>query len=397
MNFSKRWKINMTLTGIILACILSAVCIGFLHYLDTRNDADALVLEQSMRDLAVQEPDTVEIQAARESFGTQEVDPYLLRQIDFTALQEQNADAQRWVTIPETNIDYYVMQEQTIGSYFYLWRDINRQRSTWGSILTVAEPEGTDDAHLLMFGHNMKNKDVAFGSIRKHFKTAESADAYPYVYVYYPDHSERWLVWMAASVKANDTVYTYPYELYSDEYEELLVHMQKSARYEKMTRPSNDIRTLVLSTCNGDNVRFYIACVPDIFYEYGTGIVTDANMLRDADYTAYHQVVEQVDVEPEIDITYVIDDEIADVNENGATDEIIDEIMEDGTSDNTDVEMFDIEDVMDDSIDTTAAVVQEPDDATDEDSEVDIPIEQEDNSTGSSSSMEEWVRNRLHQ
>ena len=54
----------------------------------------------------------------------QQFDQNLLRRIDFDELMGINPDATRWLYIPDTNVDYYVMQEQTPNEYAYLYKNI---------------------------------------------------------------------------------------------------------------------------------------------------------------------------------------------------------------------------------------------------------------------------------
>lgn len=203
-------------------------------------------------------------------------DWYLQRRIDFDSLCAINSDATRWITIPNTNIDYYIMQEQTVGESFYLWRDIYKSQSSWGSLLTPKEPDTNiiNSAHLLIFGHHMTNTGVAFSSLPTYYTSSYSSDDYSYVYMYYPDHSERWRVWTACDGTADDMVYTIPYELGSDDYDKLLNNIMINGRYQRIGRPDKDTKILVLSTCNGQqngkDGRFYVVCVPDVKYDYNT-------------------------------------------------------------------------------------------------------------------------------
>lgn len=206
---------------------------------------------------------------------TPSIDSNLLRRVDFDELASINTDATRWLYIPDTTIDSYVMQEQTVGDYYYLWRDIHKKRNSSGSLLTPKVPLNADDPHLIIFGHRIFGYDsLAFSSLRLYFSDVDTASAYPYVYLYYPDRAERWAVWAVCDVRANDQLYEYPYELGSSRYEELLSHVADTARFQNCDTPDVWTETLFLSTCNGNNggsdVRLAIACVPDAMYYYDT-------------------------------------------------------------------------------------------------------------------------------
>lgn len=203
------------------------------------------------------------------------IDANFLRVFDFEQLQAINTDASRWVYIPDTPIDAYVLQEQTVGEYYYLYKDIYREYSSIGSFLTPKIPMDADDAHLLIFGHTFSaNKDLAFGSLKIHYADAAIAEMHPYVYVYYPDRVERWQVWAACDAHAYDAVYDLPYAIGSGEYADMISDMEVKSRYQLCDKPDRWTQTLFLSTCNGrrggSNVRLVIACVPDIVYYYDT-------------------------------------------------------------------------------------------------------------------------------
>ena len=192
-------------------------------------------------------------------------DYYLKRRIDFDYLQSINKDATRWLTIPGTNVDYYVMQEPVVGQSYYLWRNIYGNSSSWGSLLSPAIPGGGDSAHTLIFGHHMIDGSVAFSSFSNYYYSdAYNANAYRDVYVYYPDHSERWKVWAACDGYSSDRVYNIPSDLGSNSYADLIQSMKRA--------PDSNTKTLVMSTCNGwyagSNVRFYVVCKPDVGYNY---------------------------------------------------------------------------------------------------------------------------------
>lgn len=198
----------------------------------------------------------------------QQFDQNLLRRIDFDELMGINPDATRWLYIPDTNVDYYVMQEQTPNEYAYLYKNIYNEGNWWGSILTPAIPNNQDDAHMLIFGHHMDGEDAIAFSRLPYFCDKSYGQARPYVYIYYPDHAERWRTWAAAQVSQYDDVYEVPYVIGSDKYDSLLQHIHDSAYYTLTDRPSKMTRTTILSTCNGWGERFILGCVPDMAYYY---------------------------------------------------------------------------------------------------------------------------------
>lgn len=196
-----------------------------------------------------------------------EGDP-MARDVDFGPLLERNGAVAFWLSVPGTGIDYPVLQEARVGEYYYLRRDMDGRYSRSGWLFTPAVPEGPEDMHMLVFGHNMGGgSTVMFGTLGKYKDQAFCSD-HSYAYLYYPDRTERWRVFAAANVVKDDDVYSMPYESGTEDYGSLLEHLAGASLYDTgVQAPGNTIRTLVLSTCDrsygGQSGRFIVALEPD--------------------------------------------------------------------------------------------------------------------------------------
>ncbi len=275
----KQARGNSLLLFMASCCLIVACVILSLFFMKTRTDNISLTTAKALTE-NIQLPNAEFVSGKTEGMMTDdqaeqfdamsesEMDPNLLRQVDFDNLRSVNSDVRSWVYIPETNVDYYVMQEQTLGVYYYLWRDISKNSSTWGSILTPKIPLDADDAHTLIFGHRMKNTSQAFSSLSK-YRDTEYAEQHKYVYQYFPDHAERWEVYAALNIQPADTVYEMPFELGSDDYQGMLDHVSDVAIWAKDgIKPDANTRTTMLSTCHDNDTRFVVVCVPDLVYYY---------------------------------------------------------------------------------------------------------------------------------
>jgi hypothetical protein len=120
----------------------------------------------------------------------------------------------------------------------------------------------------------MSNRDVAFGQLTACYENQSDANRYKYIYVYYPDRAERWVVWTAIHGDASDMVYDIPYQIGSDNYQALIDDLKSKAIYERVETPSKDTSIIVLTTCNGtmagSSVRFQVIAVPEACYYYDT-------------------------------------------------------------------------------------------------------------------------------
>lgn len=188
------------------------------------------------------------------------------REIDWDALFAINKDVKCWIYIPGTNIDYPVLQEQeSSNTFFYLNHDIYKNYNYMGCILCCKEPDGYEDkdAHLTFYGHKMLGKQM-FGNLDL-YKNADFYAENSYVYVYYPDRTERWSVWSAFHTTKDDMIYEMPYEIGTNGYLDLINHIDSSKLYKTQSGTPDELEnTLTLSTCDnprgGHDGRFTVSC-----------------------------------------------------------------------------------------------------------------------------------------
>lgn len=189
------------------------------------------------------------------------------RRIDFDYLNNVNSDICAWLYLPDPYVDMPVLQEQTVDYTYYLNHNYEGGYSSSGSLLTPAIPGGLDDAHMLIFGHNMGSySSVMFSALPRTFCYSDFAHDNPYLYMYYPDRVERWTVYSAANTWSSDIIYDIPYTLGSDDYGSLIDSIEAESLYTVADKPDKNTRTIILSTCTGDNgtqARFYVSYVPD--------------------------------------------------------------------------------------------------------------------------------------
>lgn len=264
-----------------ICCLLMMIVAGFILLQNVKQDNQLQEEEQvieSLREEVVITPTPTPTPTVETSVTepVEEIDPYLLVRIDFDELQSQNADCQRWIMIPDTNVDYPVMEESEFkqdGDYFYLHHDFNRKWKSSGSIFTLPSTfNGNEDAHLLVFGHHMVDKTVAFSNFRNYFLDEEDATAHRYIYMYYPNHSEKWVVWTVVEGVSSDKVYTIPYTLGTQDYQDMLDECANKGEFQLVDAPTSETKTLILSTCNGrqagQKYRLYVIAVPMARYYY---------------------------------------------------------------------------------------------------------------------------------
>lgn len=230
-----------------------------------------------------------------------EIDKWLLRKIKFNSLTEINSDVKTWVFIPHTIIDYPVLQEQKLNEYFYLHHDIYKSYNSIGSVFTPKEPDNMDDAHMLLFAHRFFYTNAMFSHLRD-YASEKYYKKHKYVYMYYPDHSERWQVFAVTDTNEDDSVYDIPYTIGSDDYKQLIEHIYDKSLYQTGVICDELTRIITLSTCRGNvyggPYRFTVNCVKDCEYYY-----KDKRLVKKE-----YLPKEMIDVPPDEDSGNVYDD-----------------------------------------------------------------------------------------
>lgn len=260
-------KTYLIFGGIVGVLLLIAIVFGVLAFLSNKENKEVVYMWDSIREVASEDDFVIddgidsdsnvdsdsglstEKYVQTEGYSTDPMD----REIDFSALKEINSDVVSWIYVPGTNIDYPVLQEQKFGETFYLNHNIYKVSQSAGCIFMPAEVNDFDleEAHLLLFGHRMKNTSM-FSTLLK-YKQESFYKEYPYFYLYYPDHTERWSIFSVQHVKDTHKLYDMPYEYDTIEYEELLASLVKDSMYKTFVKSVKGTqKTATLSTC--DNI-----------------------------------------------------------------------------------------------------------------------------------------------
>lgn len=103
--------------------------------------------------------------------------------IDFDKLKKINVDIVGWIMIPNTNINYPIMQ--TFDNTYYLTRDFNNQYNLHGSIfMDYKNRFDFSDANTVLYGHNTSQTDM-FSDLKKVYN-GEYKDNMD-IYIYTPN------------------------------------------------------------------------------------------------------------------------------------------------------------------------------------------------------------------
>lgn len=84
--------------------------------------------------------------------------------VDLAALQEQYPDVKGWLCIPDTGIDYPVLQSSKEQPQYYLRWNYKGEYDINGSLFLQWDCSVSDGENLVIYGHNMKS-GVMFGNL----------------------------------------------------------------------------------------------------------------------------------------------------------------------------------------------------------------------------------------
>lgn len=129
------------------------------------------------------------------------------KNLDWDVLTEENEDIYAWIYIPNTQVDYPILQHPTENDY-YLSHNLDGSSGYPGCIYTqLLNGKEFRDANTVLYGHNMKNGTM-FGSLHE-YEDNTFFEENPYVYIYTPDKVLVYEIFAACTFSDAHLLYTY--------------------------------------------------------------------------------------------------------------------------------------------------------------------------------------------
>ena len=186
------------------------------------------------------------------------------KEIDWEALKKQNEDIYAWIYIPDTKINYPILQHPTEPSY-YLKHNIDHSTGLPGCIYTQ-NYNSTDftDPNTVIYGHNMKNKTM-FGSLHN-FEDNLFFEEHPYVYIYTPEKTLVYEIFAAYEYSDAHVLLNFDYEtpesfeLYLESVRSIK-EMNSHQREETVVTSADKIITLSTCISGKDDKRWLVQAV----------------------------------------------------------------------------------------------------------------------------------------
>ncbi|MCH5343757.1 MAG: class B sortase [Acetatifactor sp.] len=201
---------------------------------------------RSGTDVQTEEAVTDSLQALRE-MGV----PIPEKDVDFAALQEEtNADIYAWIYVPDTQIDYPIVQHPTDNSY-YLNYNLDGSKGYPGCIYTENyNKKDFSDPNTVIYGHNMKNGSM-FAGLHL-FEDSEFFEEHPYVYIYTEDGLLVYEIFAAHQSGNEHILYTYDFDsdtVYRNYLEDIFETRSMNSNIREDAEVTEENRIITLSTC----------------------------------------------------------------------------------------------------------------------------------------------------
>ncbi len=187
----------------------------------------------------------------------------IVNPIDFDRLSEINPEIYAWIEIPNTKIDYPILQNEE--NTYYLYHNMYREPEFAGCIYTErANQKDFSDPVTVIYGHNMKNGSM-FQNLHR-FEDTEFFDENPYVYIYTKGHKLIYKIFAAYMYDDRHILNSFEFkvqEVLQTYIDDIYEKNSVNGNLRSDRKVSADDRILTLSTCVGGmpNSRYLVQAV----------------------------------------------------------------------------------------------------------------------------------------
>lgn len=179
----------------------------------------------------------------------EEEDPYIrkLGDIDLAALQEKNPDVLGWIFLPDSKINYPILQGE--DNEYYLKHTWDGVPNSVGSIFMEARnTPDFSDFNTILYGHNMGNGSM-FAHLHRYYNHTYW-EKHPYVYLLNADGIFRYEIFSSYKAEVDSSTYGLSFHQTETRVNFLEAAIENSD-IDTGIEPSVTDRILTLSTCSG--------------------------------------------------------------------------------------------------------------------------------------------------
>ena len=176
-------------------------------------------------------------------------------EVDFDALQAINPDVIGWLYIPDTNVNYPILQGASNDQYIY--HLMTGEYNSAGSLfLESGIPSDFSEQNSPIYGHNMKNGTMFAGITG--YKGQEFYDAHQVALLLTPDARYYIQIFSAYVTDVWDDAWQTTFSL--SDYQKWLDQRERKSYFTPVLTPTTDDRVVTFSTCTYEtaNARFVV-------------------------------------------------------------------------------------------------------------------------------------------
>ena len=180
--------------------------------------------------------------------------------VDFAKLQEECPDIYAWIHVPDTKIDYPIVQSPADNA-FYLDHDIYGNYEFAGAIYTEDyNAKDFTDPNTVIYGHNMKNGSM-FQNLH-FYEDRTFMEEHPTFEIYLPDKILTYRVFAAYNYDDRHLMLSFDFtdsEQFRLYLRDILNQRSMSANIDHDVEVTENDKIVTLSTCNGiDDQRYLV-------------------------------------------------------------------------------------------------------------------------------------------
>ncbi len=176
------------------------------------------------------------------------------KDLDWEKLHQENPDIYAWIYIPDTIVDYPVLQHPTDNKY-YLNYNMDGTKGYPGCIYTENyNSKDFSDIHTVIYGHNLKDKTM-FSSLHN-FEDKELFGKDHYIFIYTEDYVFVYQIFAAYEFGAIHLLDNYDYTneyVYEDYLKQIFGTADRIANVREDIAVTTEDKIVTLSTCTADH------------------------------------------------------------------------------------------------------------------------------------------------
>lgn len=168
----------------------------------------------------------------------------------------KNSDVVGWISVPNTVIEYPVVQ--TTDNEYYLYHNVDREESKSGAIyMDYRNTDFENDKHIIIYGHNMRNGTM-FHELNN-YKMQDFFDQNSIITLYYQGEMYQYQVFSAQVVLADVNFIRTSFKS-DEEFVQYFTEFQDESKFTTNVEiePGDQILTLSTCTYEYDDSRFIV-------------------------------------------------------------------------------------------------------------------------------------------